>query len=122
MAFLGHGMLSSSVQWIFGPPEKSLGYVLVDQGERPESLNILSSSFAKTQLFKTHFLKPKIRDTILSGRFIALKGKELIARVNFFAKLIKSSVFAKIKLRMFERSASEQVKADHLLKPTKCHP
>ena len=29
---LAHGMLSSSAQWIFGPPENSLGFLLADEG------------------------------------------------------------------------------------------
>ena len=31
--FLAHGLTSSSAQWVFGPPEKSLGYLLADAGE-----------------------------------------------------------------------------------------
>lgn len=30
--FLAHGLTSSSAQWVFGPPEKSLGYMLADAG------------------------------------------------------------------------------------------
>ena len=30
--FLAHGLVSSSSQWVFGPPEKSLGYLLADAG------------------------------------------------------------------------------------------
>lgn len=32
--FLAHGLTSSSAQWAFGPPEKSLAYILADAGER----------------------------------------------------------------------------------------
>ena len=31
--FLAHGLTASSAQWVFGPPEKSLGYILADAGE-----------------------------------------------------------------------------------------
>ena len=30
--FLAHGLTSSSAQWVFGPPEKSLGLSLADAG------------------------------------------------------------------------------------------
>ena len=30
--FLAHGLTSSSAQWVFGPPEKSLGLLLADAG------------------------------------------------------------------------------------------
>ena len=30
--FLAHGLISSSSQWVFGPPEKSLAYILADAG------------------------------------------------------------------------------------------
>ena len=29
---LAHGMMGSSAQWIFGPPEKSMGFILADEG------------------------------------------------------------------------------------------
>ena len=31
--FLAHGLTSSSAQWVFGPPEKSLGLLLADAGK-----------------------------------------------------------------------------------------
>jgi hypothetical protein len=31
---LNHGLTSSSAQWAFGPPEKSLAYILADAGMR----------------------------------------------------------------------------------------
>ena len=30
--FLAHGLTASSAQWVFGPPEKSLGFLLADAG------------------------------------------------------------------------------------------
>ena len=40
---LAHGMLASSAQWIFGPPENSLGLLLADEGI---SKQICASSFS----------------------------------------------------------------------------
>ena len=31
--FLAHGLTASSAQWVFGPPEKSLGFLLADAGK-----------------------------------------------------------------------------------------
>ena len=33
VVLLGHGMLSSSLQWIFGPSYNSMGYALADAGK-----------------------------------------------------------------------------------------
>jgi len=33
VVLLGHGIISSSSAWTFGPPDKSLGYVLADAGK-----------------------------------------------------------------------------------------
>ena len=30
--FINHGLLGNSGQWVFGPPEKSLGFILADAG------------------------------------------------------------------------------------------
>ena len=30
--FLGHALLCDSGEWVFGPPGKSLGYILADEG------------------------------------------------------------------------------------------
>ena len=46
--FIAHGLLGNSGQWVFGPPEKSLGFILADAGNLikknsmylPNSLNL----------------------------------------------------------------------------------
>ena len=32
VVFFGHALLCNSGEWVFGPPEKSLGYILADEG------------------------------------------------------------------------------------------
>jgi len=51
VVLLGHAMLSSSAQWIFGPPEKSLGYVLVDKGLKMFKKNLVQN-FQKLSLLR----------------------------------------------------------------------
>ena len=33
VVFFGHALLCNSGEWVFGPPEKSLGYILADEGK-----------------------------------------------------------------------------------------
>ena len=33
VVFFGHALLCNSGEWVFGPPEKSLGFILADEGK-----------------------------------------------------------------------------------------
>ena len=42
--FLGHGLTSSSASYSWGPPDKSLGYILVDAGNPKRIIKIFLES------------------------------------------------------------------------------
>lgn len=33
VVFMGHGLTCSSAEYVFGPPDKSIGYILADAGK-----------------------------------------------------------------------------------------
>ena len=43
VVFFGHALLCNSGEWVFGPPEKSLGYILADEGIEYIIMEIISN-------------------------------------------------------------------------------
>ena len=57
---LAHGMLASSAQWIFGPPDNSLGFLLADEG----TVRMFYKCFMILDHF-IHLLKNRLNQAII---------------------------------------------------------